>query len=139
MEFELKFISTHTIKSLALADFVTEWTLVALEEDEISASSTREDRVQWTLHFDGSFTLDGAGTGALLTSLAGEELCYVTQLMFHDTSNNMAEYEGLRAGLLATISLEIRHHVVRGKSQLVIQQVKKVPMSGTDGGLSERI
>ena len=50
------------------------------------------------MHFDGSFTLKGAEAGVVLTSPTGEVLQYVVQLHFQAT-NNMAEYEGLIAGL----------------------------------------
>ena len=46
------------------------------------------------------------------------------QLQFRAT-NNMAEYEGLIAGLRAAMGLGIRHLLVKGDSQLVVNQVSK--------------
>lgn len=74
-EFELQFVSTKTIKSRALAEFVAEWTPVPddMEEEETTAPAQRDER-DWVLHFDGSFTLEGAGAGVLLTSPEGDKL-----------------------------------------------------------------
>lgn len=74
-EFELQFVSTKTIKSRALAEFIAEWTPVPddMEEEETTAPAQRDER-DWVLHFDGSFTLEGAGAGVLLTSPEGDKL-----------------------------------------------------------------
>ena len=60
-------------------------------------------------------------------SPSGEHLRYVVQLDFDQgkTSNNVAEYEDLLAGLQAAAGLGIQRLVVRGDSQLVINQVLK--------------
>ena len=57
--------------------------------------------------------------------MTGEELQYVVQLLFKGATNNMAEYEGLLAGLRAAASLGIRCLLVKGDSQLVVNQVSK--------------
>jgi ribonuclease HI len=60
------------------------------------------------MHFDGAFNLPGAGAGAVLTSPSGYKLCYAIQLFFkseHKVSNNIAEYEGLLAGLRVASAL----------------------------------
>lgn len=77
------------------------------------------------MHFDGSLTLKGVGAGVFhLTFPTGETLRYVVQLHFRATTN-MAEYEGLPAGLRAAASLGIRRLLVKGDSQLVVKQVTK--------------
>ena len=76
------------------------------------------------MHFDGSLSLKGAGAGVVLTSPTGEELWYVVQLQFR-ASNNMAEYEDLIAGLRAVVGLGIHRLLVKGDSQLVVNQVSK--------------
>ena len=50
------------------------------------------------MNFDGSLTLEGAGAGVVLTAPDGHALKYAVQVDFRAT-NNMAEYEGLLAGL----------------------------------------
>lgn len=47
------------------------------------------------------------------------------QLLFKGTTNNMAKYEGLLVGLRAASSLGIHCLLVKGDSQLVINQVSK--------------
>ena len=79
------------------------------------------------MYFDGSFSLEGAGAGVLLVSPTGEHLKYVIQMLFtgDKATNNTAEYEGLLAGLRAAAGLGIKKLIVRGDSQLVINQVNK--------------
>ena len=79
------------------------------------------------MYFDGLFFFNGAGAGMLLVSPTGEHLKYVVQMLFGDgqATNNTAEYEGLLAGLRATAGLGIKRLIVRGDSQLVINQVTK--------------
>ena len=57
------------------------------------------------MNFDGSLTLQVAGTRVVLTSPDGHTLKYAVQLDFRAT-NNMAEYEGLLAGLQVATGLE---------------------------------
>ena len=79
------------------------------------------------MNFDGAFSLQGAGAGVVFTSPTGEQLFYAVQLDFKQdkVSNNIAEYEGLIAGLRAAISLGIKRLIIRGDSQLVINQSNK--------------
>jgi hypothetical protein len=53
---------------------------------------------QWSMYFDGSFTLNGAGGGIVLIFPKGDQLLYVIRLHFR-TNNNVAEYEVLVNGL----------------------------------------
>jgi probable phosphoglycerate mutase len=75
------------------------------------------------MHFDGAFNLPGAGAGAVLTSPSRDKLSYAVQLCFnpeHKVSNNIAEYEGLLAGLRVANALGIKRLIVKGDSQLVV-------------------
>src|SRR5947207_4413046 len=76
------------------------------------------------MYFDGSFALKGAGAGVVLSPPTGETLKYIVRLDFKAT-NNMAEYEGLLAGLRAAAGLGIHRLIVKGDSQLVVNQVNK--------------
>nr|AAV43881.1 putative polyprotein [Oryza sativa Japonica Group] len=78
----------------------------------------------WTMHFDGSKRLSGTGAGVVLISPTGERLSYVLWIHF-SVSHNVAEYEALLHGLRIAISLGIQHLIVRGDSQLVVNQVMK--------------
>src|SRR5438876_6158479 len=87
-------------------------------------AATTEKLEYWTMYFDGSLMIEGAGAGIMLISPTGERLKYVLQIHF-PTSNNAAEYEALLHGLCITILLGIRRLVVRGDSELVINPVQK--------------
>src|SRR5438552_4833579 len=76
------------------------------------------------MYFDGSFALKGAGAGVVLSPPTGEILKDIIRLDFKAT-NNMAEYEGLLAGLSTAAGLGVRHLIVKGDSQLVVNQVNK--------------
>nr|AAM94933.1 putative GAG-POL precursor [Oryza sativa Japonica Group] len=126
-EFDLHFEPRHAIKSQALADFVAEWT-PAPEPVSIPEASSGPSQLPhtayWVMQFDGSLSLQGAGAGVTLTSPSGDVLKYLVRLDFRAT-NNMAEYEGLLAGLRVAAGLGIRRLLVLGDSQLVVNQVSK--------------
>ena len=115
--FELDFKPRTSIKSQALADFLAEWT-------ELQTPTSIENLEYWTMYFDGSLMVEGAGAGILLISPTGERLRYVLQIYF-PASNNAAEYEALLHGLRIAILLGIRRLAVRGDSELVVNQVQK--------------
>nr|ABA97545.1 retrotransposon protein, putative, unclassified [Oryza sativa Japonica Group] len=126
-EFDLHFEPRHAIKSQALADFVAEWT-PAPEPVSVPEASPGPSQLPhtayWVMQFDGSLSLQGAGAGVTLTSPRGDVLRYLVRLDFRAT-NNMAEYEGLLAGLRVASGLGIRRLLVLGDSQLVVNQVCK--------------
>jgi ribonuclease HI len=76
------------------------------------------------MYFNGSYTLKGAGAGAVLIHPEGDILKYAIQLEF-STTNNIAEYERLVTGLRLAKELGIWWLLVRGDSQLVAKQVHK--------------
>nr|CAE02527.2 OSJNBb0003A12.14 [Oryza sativa Japonica Group] len=108
---------TRYPQSQALADFVAEWT-------ECQEDTPAEKMEHWTMHFDGSKRLSGTGAGVVLISPTGERLSYVLWIHF-SASHNIAEYEALLHGLRIAISLGIKRLIVRGDSQLVVNQVMK--------------
>ncbi|KAM0854748.1 hypothetical protein ACQ4PT_050237 [Festuca glaucescens] len=128
-EFELRFSRIHAIKSKVLVDFINEWTQTPIEPwEELSSLPGNEDQSRWTMYFDGSFGYHGAGAGVVIVSPTGEKLKYAIHLDFDDeekSSNNMTEYEALLVGLRAAAGLGIKKLVVRGDSQLVVNQVIK--------------
>src|SRR5438128_8937306 len=115
--FELTFQPRTAIKFQALVDFIAEWT-------EVQTSAITEKLEYWSMYFDGSLMIEGAGAGIMLISSTGERLKYVLQLHFL-ASNNAAEYEALLHGLRIAISLGIRRLAVRGDSALAVNQVQK--------------
>jgi ribonuclease HI len=123
--FEISFETTKVIKSKALAEFTAEWTdPFTNEPPEVESALPGEEAPGlWVMHFDGAFNLPGAGAGAILTSPSRDKLFCAVQLCFkpeHKVSNNIAEYEGLLAGLRAANALGINRLIVKGYSQLVV-------------------
>ena len=75
------------------------------------------------MYFDGTFARQGTGAGAVLISPTQDKLCYAMQLWFQHgekVSNNIAEFEGLVAGLKAAVALGVRRLTIRGVSQLLV-------------------
>ena len=75
--FGLKFESTSTIKSRALAEFIAEWTATPDEEIQETTLPGKETCRDWIMYFNGAFSLQGAGAGVLLVAPTGEHLKYV--------------------------------------------------------------
>ena len=125
--FGLKFESTSTIQSRALAEFIAEWAPTPDEEIPETSIPVKETSKEWLMYFDGAFSLQGAGAGVLLVAPTREHLKYVVQMHFpkEQATNKTAEYEGLLAGLKIAADLGIKKLIVRGDSQLVVRQVNK--------------
>jgi ribonuclease HI len=123
--FEISFETTKVIKSKALTKFTAAWTdPFADKSPEVQSTLPGEEAPYlWFMHFDGAFNLPGAGARAVLTSPSRDKLFYAVQLCFkpeHKVSNNIAEYEGLLAGLRAANALGIKRLIIKGDSQLVV-------------------
>jgi ribonuclease HI len=106
-----------TIKAQALSDFVAEWT-------ETQTPPKERELEYWTINFNGSLQLQGAGAGILVTSPKGESFKYVLQMHF-PASNIAAEYEALLPGLRIATALGIRRLKVLGDSLLIVNQDNK--------------
>jgi ribonuclease HI len=96
---------------------VAEWT-------ETQTPPEERELEYWTINFDGSLQLQGAGAGILVTSPKGESFKYVLQMHF-PASNNVAEYEALLHGLRIATTLGIHQLKVLGDSLLVVNQANK--------------
>jgi ribonuclease HI len=105
------------IKAQALSDVVAEWM-----ETQIPPKETELE--YWTINFDGSLQLQGAGAGILVTSPKGENFNYVRQMHFL-ASNNATEYEELLHGLRITTTLGIHRLRALRDSLLVVNQANK--------------
>ena len=80
--FGLRFESTSTIKSRALAEFIAEWTATPDEEIQETTLPGKEMSSEWIMYFDGAFPLQGAGSSVILDAPTGEHLKYVIQMHF---------------------------------------------------------
>ena len=65
--YSLEFKSRPTIKSQALADFVTEWTEI---QEPIPATYPKH----WVMYFDGALNINGAGAGILFITPTKDKL-----------------------------------------------------------------
>lgn len=118
-------------KRAALADFVAAWTEVpGLEEGEDRSFSPGSEAPNgWVMYFDGAFSRHDAGAGAVLISPTKDKLYYAVQLCFQHgekVSKNIAEYEGLIAGLKAVAALGVKRLIIKGDSQLLVNFSNKV-------------
>ena len=81
------------------------------------------------MYFDGAFSRHGAGAGTVLVSPTQDKLYYAVQLCFQHgekVSGNIAEYEGLIAGLKAAIALGVKRLIIKGDSQLLVNFSNKI-------------
>jgi ribonuclease HI len=115
--YDIVYKSRTAIKAQALSDFIAEWT-------EIQTSPKERELEYWTINFDGSLQLQGAGAGIRVTSLKGESFKYVLQMHF-PASNIAVEYEALLHGLRIALTLGIHRLKVLGDSMLVVNQANK--------------
>ena len=69
--FGLKFESTSTIQSRALAEFVAEWTPTPDEEVTKTVFPGKESPQEWIMYFDGAFSLQGVGVVCFLLPQQG--------------------------------------------------------------------
>jgi hypothetical protein len=87
------------IKAQALSDLMAEWI-------ETQRPPRERELQYWTINFDGSLQLQGAGARILVTPPKGESFKYILQMHF-PASNNAAEYESLLHGLRIAMALDI--------------------------------
>lgn len=89
-EHDIQFQPRQAIKGQALADFIVECT--AAGELEV------ESRSEWLMFVDGASSSQGNGAGIVLIPPEGDTLEYSLRFAF-PSSNNVAEYEALVAGM----------------------------------------
>jgi ribonuclease HI len=105
------------IKAQALSDFVAEWMETQTPPKELEME-------YWTINFDDSLLLQGAGEWILVTPPKGESFKYVLQMHF-PASNNTVEYEALLQSLRIATTLGIRWLKVLRDSLLIVNQAYK--------------
>jgi len=115
--FSLDFLSHTTVKSQALVDFIAEWT-------DLNAPPSLDVFDHWSMFFDGSLNINGAGAGILFISPNKDKLRYVLRILF-PASNNVAEYKACLHGIRLAVELGVKRLYVYGDSSLVINQLNK--------------
>jgi hypothetical protein len=89
---DITYEKRKAIKSQVLPDFTAEW----LELQNIGPPDLSS---VWTMYFDGSKRIQGAGAGVVLISPQGDQLRYILRMSFPQASNNEAECEALLHGM----------------------------------------
>jgi hypothetical protein len=115
MGLDITYAPQTEIKSQVLPDFVVEW----LETQQPPTPVAQE---HWSIYFDSSITLNGAGGDTVLITPKGDQILYGIRLHFHAT-NNVAEYEALVNGLRIVAELGVQRLYLCSDSELVFNQV----------------
>ncbi|XP_074293140.1 uncharacterized protein LOC141620073 [Silene latifolia] len=122
--YDLKFEPRTSIKSQALADFVSDFCPALqnqAEQDILNLEEEKGEKV-WELHVDGASNARGAGVGLVLKSPQADLIVQAVRYEFKAT-NNEAEYEALILGLKLALDLKIRHLKVCSDSKLIVNHV----------------
>jgi hypothetical protein len=85
---DITYKKQKTIKSQILPDFIAEWL-------ELQSTGPLDLSSVWTVYFNGSKRIQGAGAGVVLISPQGDKLKYVLRMSFPQASNYEAKYEVL--------------------------------------------
>jgi ribonuclease HI len=113
---DITYEKRKAIESQVLLDFTAEWL-------ELQNTGPPDLSSVWTMYFDGSKRVQGAGAGVVLISPQGDKLKYVLRMSFSQASNNEAEYEALLHGMKMAKACGATRLKIFGDSNLVIQQV----------------
>jgi ribonuclease HI len=113
---DITYEKRKAIKSQILPDFTAEWL-------ELQSTGPPDLSSAWTMYFDGSKRIQGAGAGVVLISPQGNKLKYVLRMSFPQASNNEAEYEALLHGMKMAKACGATHLKIFRDSNLVVQQV----------------
>jgi ribonuclease HI len=111
---DITYEKRKAIKSQVLPDFTAEWL-------ELQNTGPPNLSSVWTMYFDGSKRVQGAGAGVVLIS--PDKLKYVLRMSFLQASNNEAEYEALLHGMKMAKACGATRLKIFGDSNLVVQQV----------------
>ncbi|XP_052197357.1 uncharacterized protein LOC127804524 [Diospyros lotus] len=112
-EYDIQYQPRQAIKGQALADFIVECTH--------SSKVGENEQAVWLLFVDGASGSQGSGAGIVLVSPEGDTLEYSLRFSFSST-NNVAEYEALIAGMRIAKKLKVTRLVAHSDSQLIMQQ-----------------
>jgi ribonuclease HI len=113
---DITYDKRKAITSQVLPDFTVEWL-------ELQNTGPPDLSSVWTMYFDGSKRVEGAGAGVVLISPQGDKLKYVLRMSFPQASNNEAEYKALLHGMRMAKTCAATRLRIFGDSNLVVQQV----------------
>jgi ribonuclease HI len=113
---DITYEKQKAIKSQILLDFTAEWL-------ELQSAGPPDLSSVWTMYFDSSKKIQGAGAGVVLISPQGDKFKYVLRMSFPQASNNEAEYEALLHGMKMAKACRATRLKIFGYSNLIVQQV----------------
>jgi hypothetical protein len=111
---DITYEKRKAIKSQILLDFTAEWL-------ELQSTGPPDLSSVWTMYFNGSKRIQGAGAGIVLISPQGDKLKYVLRMSFPQASNNEAEYEALLHGMKMAKAYGATRLKIFGDSNLIVQ------------------
>jgi hypothetical protein len=89
---DITYEKRKAVKLQVVPDFTAKWL-------ELQNTGPPDLSSVWTMYFDGSKRVQGAGAGVVLISPQGDKLKYVLRMSFPQASNNEAEYKALLHGM----------------------------------------
>jgi hypothetical protein len=120
MDFDITFVPQKSVKGQALAEFLAAHPvpddsplITDLLDEEVFST---ELEAPWELYFDGASRMDAdpdgtprrrAGAGLVFKTPLGGVMYHSFSLLKEECSNNEAEYEPLKFGLLLALSMEV--------------------------------
>jgi ribonuclease HI len=113
---DITYEKRKAIKSQIIPYFTAEWL-------ELQSAGPPDLSSVWTMYFDGSKRIQGAGTGVVLISPQGDKLKYVLRMSFPQASKNEAEYEALLHGMKMAKTCGATRLKIFGDLNFVVQQV----------------
>jgi ribonuclease HI len=113
---DITYEKQKAIKSQVLPNFIAEWL-------KLQSTGPPDLSSVWTMYFDESKRIQGAGAGVVLISPQGDKLKYVLRMSFPQASNNEAKYEALLHGMKIGKACGATRLKIFGDSNLVVQQV----------------
>lgn len=117
--FSLNFIPIAAVKGQVVAEFLADHAVSM--DSELDCEIESVETLPWVLHFDGSSTSSRAGAGVSIEGPGGQRIRLYLEL--GPITNNSAEYEALILGLETLVMRGVQTVIIRGDSQLVINQV----------------
>ncbi|XP_073396422.1 uncharacterized protein [Physcomitrium patens] len=90
-----------------------------------ASNKSRIPQAPWVLYFDGASRKPSAhgGLGVVIKNSKGQVVEEVREFLGGGISSGLAKYKALLAGLKKANSLQVKHLLVKGNSQLLINQV----------------
>jgi ribonuclease HI len=93
---------------------------IFIEEDNIPLARIDLEDELWHMHFDGSHSDEGNGTGIILVSPAGK-IHYLSYRLEFSCSNDVVEFEDFLLGIENALNIGCGHLLVFGNSELVVK------------------